>query len=239
MATQTTKRSTPGPRAATGAALDVMLTDAATAPGGARRFVPPAAIAKAAAGLARRPDRVARRAGSFVAELAHVAAGSSQLAAAKGDRRFTDPAWERNWLFRRLMQGYLAFGATTDELIADAQLDWREERRVRFAAGNVLDAVAPTNYPWSNPAVLKETIDRGGANLVTGARRFARDVSRSPRLPATVDTTKFEVGRNLAVSPGAVVLRTDVFELIHYSRRPSRSTRCRCCSSRRRSTSTT
>jgi polyhydroxyalkanoate synthase len=64
--------------------------------------------------------------------------------------------------------------------------------------------------------VLKETIDRGGANLVAGARRFARDVSRSPRLPATVDTTKFEVGRNLAVSPGAVVLRTDVFELIHY-----------------------
>jgi polyhydroxyalkanoate synthase subunit PhaC len=80
----------------------------------------------------------------------------------------------------------------------------------------VLDALAPSNYPWSNPAVMRAIVDEGGANLARGALRFAGDVSWPPRLPASVDTTAFEVGGNLACSPGAVVLRTDVFELLHY-----------------------
>ena len=103
-----------------------------------------------------------------------------------------------------------------DRLISDAELDWRTERQARFAAGNVLDALAPTNFPWSNPAVLKESIDAGGANFIRGGRRFLDDVTRSPHLPASVDVSKFEVGGNLAVTPGSVVLRTDVFELIQY-----------------------
>ena len=114
------------------------------------------------------------------------------------------------------MQGYLATCETVDRLISDAGLDWRTERQARFAASNVLDALAPTNFPWSNPAVLKESIDAGGANLVRGGRRFVRDMTRPPHLPASVDVTKFEVGGNLAVTPGSVVLRTDVFELIQY-----------------------
>jgi polyhydroxyalkanoate synthase subunit PhaC len=80
----------------------------------------------------------------------------------------------------------------------------------------VLDALAPTNFAWSNPAVIKETVDTGGENLVRGTRRLVRDLSTPPRLPATVDTSKFEVGGNVAASPGSVVLRTDVLELIHY-----------------------
>ena len=64
--------------------------------------------------------------------------------------------------------------------------------------------------------MLKETITTGGENLVRGARQLAHDLATPPRLPATVDTRKFEVGRNLAASPGSVVLRTDVFELIQY-----------------------
>src|SRR5436309_858269 len=103
-----------------------------------------------------------------------------------------------------------------DELITDAQVDWRTERQARFALGNVLDALAPTNFPWSNPVVLREIVNHGGANLVRGARRFAGDISLPPRLPASVDTSKFGVGENLAVTPGAVVLRTEVFELIQY-----------------------
>jgi polyhydroxyalkanoate synthase len=80
----------------------------------------------------------------------------------------------------------------------------------------VLDALAPTNFPWSNPTVLKELVDRGGANLVRGMRQLGRDLSRPPRLPASVDVSKFEVGGNLAVTPGAVVLRNEVLELIQY-----------------------
>ena len=115
-----------------------------------------------------------------------------------------------------MLQGYLAVGETVDGLISDADVDWRAQRRARLAAGNVLDALAPTNFPWSNPQVIKETVDTGGENLVRGARQLAHDLTTPPRMPATVDTSKFEVGRNLAVTPGAVVLRTDVFELIQY-----------------------
>jgi polyhydroxyalkanoate synthase len=194
------------------AALDVMLTDAAV--GGRSRLLRPAAAVGVAAGLARGPDRAARRAGRLGVELARVAAGRSEVRPAKRDRRFADPAWESSWLFRRLLQAHLAVGEAVDGLISDAELDWRHERRARYAAGNALDALAPTNFPWSNPTVIKESVDQGGLNLVRGARRFLRDF---PRLPATVDTTKFAVGENLALTPGAVVLRTEVFELIQYA----------------------
>ena len=194
--------------------LDVMLAEAAT--GGPPRFLAPGSGAKIGAGLARHPRHVAKRAAGLTRELGRVVAGRSELAPAKGDRRFADPAWESNWLLHRMLQSYLAVGETVDGLISDAQVDWRAERRARLAAGNVLDALAPTNFPWSNPVVIKETINTGGANFVTGGRRLVRDFARPPRLPATVDTTKFEVGGNLAVSPGSVVLRTDAFELIQY-----------------------
>jgi polyhydroxyalkanoate synthase len=171
------------------------------------------------AALARRPDRAARRIGALGTELAEVAAGRSDRAPARGDRRFADSAWQQNWLLRRTLQSYLAIADTVDGLIDEAQLDWRTERQARFAASNVLDALAPSNFPWSNPTVIKEIVDQGGGNLVKGGRRFVRDVSRAPRLPATVDTSKFEVGGNLALSPGSVVARTEVFELIHYQPR--------------------
>jgi polyhydroxyalkanoate synthase len=215
MTVQTNNRGPAGTRAAGQAALDVMLTDAAVGPGAARRFVEPSAAAKLGASLARRPDAVARRAARLGAQLGRVATGASDLAPAKGDRRFADRAWQESWLYRRLMQSYLALGGAVDGLIDDADLGWKADRQIRFALGNVLDALAPTNFPLTNPAVMKETIDRGGANLVKGGRRFVRDVSKG-RLPAMVDASKFEVGGNLALTVGSVVLRTDALELIQY-----------------------
>jgi polyhydroxyalkanoate synthase len=199
--------------AAARGALDILLTDAVD---GRRRFVPAGAAARTAAALARRPARPAARAMALGAELARAATGSSQQRPAAGDRRFGDRAWETNPLLRALLQAYLAAGDAVTGLIADAELDWRDERQVHFAAGNVLDALAPTNFPLTNPAVLRETVDQGGTNLARGLRQLVRDVSRSPRLPASVDTSSFSVGENLATSPGSVVLRTDVFELIQY-----------------------
>jgi polyhydroxyalkanoate synthase subunit PhaC len=193
--------------------LDVMLADAVA---GTPRFFAPGPAVKVAARLARRPRGVARRAAGLTTELARAATGRSQLAPAGGDHRFTDPAWQENWLLRELLQAYLAVGETVDGLIDDAAVDWRTERQARLTAGNVIDALAPTNFPWSNPAVLREIINTGGANLARGLRRLARDLSTPPRLPATVDTSRFEVGGNLAVTPGAVVLRNEVLELIQY-----------------------
>jgi polyhydroxyalkanoate synthase subunit PhaC len=196
------------------AGLDVMLSEAAA--GGPPRFLAPGAGVKVSVGLARHPGRVASRSASLISELRRVARGRSDIAPARGDRRFADPAWTQNWLFRRLLQGYLAAGETVDGLITDSGVDWRAQRRARLAAGNVVDALAPTNFPWSNPEVIKETVNTGGENFVRGARQLAHDFSTPPRLPATVDTSKFQVGANLAISPGSVVLRTDVLELIQY-----------------------
>ena len=193
-------------------ALDVMLTDAAD--GGPPRTPRPGTAAELAIGLARHPQRTARRLGELGAELTNVARGRSDVQPSRRDRRFADPAWQSNWLLRRLLQSHLVTSDAVDGLISDAELDWRHERQARFAAGNVLDALAPSNFPWSNPAVIKESVDQGGLNLARGARNFLRDF---PRLPATVDTSVFTVGENLAVTRGSVVLRTDVFELIQYT----------------------
>jgi polyhydroxyalkanoate synthase len=191
-----------------------MLSEAAA--GGPPRFLAPGAAVKVGAGLVRHPRRIAARAGQLSADIARAAAGRSQHTPAKGDRRFADQAWDENWLLRRVLESYLAVGETVDGLISDAGVDWRAERRARLAAGNVLDALAPTNFPWSNPNVMREIINSGGANLVRGGRQLVADLSRPPRLPATVDTSRFQVGENLAASPGSVVLRNAVFELIQY-----------------------
>ena len=171
--------------------FDVMLADAAT---GTPRFFAPGPAVKVAAGLARHPRGVVRRAAGLTSELARAATGRSDLAPAAGDRRFADAAWRDNWLLRDLLASYLAVGETVDGLIGDAGVDWRTERQARLAAGNVMDALAPTNFPWSNPAVLREIVNTGGANLARGLRQLARDLSTPPRLPATVDTSRFEVG---------------------------------------------
>jgi polyhydroxyalkanoate synthase len=223
MSTTTTTELEPanGARAASRAALDVLLTDAAMERGAVGAHVQPATAARLAGGLARHPRRVTRRAGALGGELTRIARGASDLAPSKGDRRFRDRAWQESWLFRRLMQAYLAVGGAADGLVDDAGLDRRTELRARFLVGNVLDALAPTNVPLTNPQVLKETIDRGGANLARGSLRFARDVRRG-RLPDLVDTSRFTVGGNLAVTEGSVVLHTDVFELIQYRPRTAK-----------------
>jgi polyhydroxyalkanoate synthase len=207
--------SSPGPRAASRAALDVLLTDAAIEPRTVGRLVQPVTAARLAGGLARHPRRVTRRVGGLGAELTRVAVGGSEVAPPKGDRRFGDRAWRESWLFHGLMQAYLALEGAAEGFVEDAGLDWRTELRARFMVENLLDALAPTNLGFTNPEVLKETIDSGGANLVKGGRRFIRDASHG-RLPAMVDTSRFQVGGNLAVSEGSIVLRTEVFELIQY-----------------------
>jgi polyhydroxyalkanoate synthase len=194
--------------------FDILVTDA---PGIRSTFLAPAPAAKAAFSLARRPGRVARRLGGLTAELAATVAGVSPRTPNPKDRRFADPAWQNSWLFRRIAQAYLAALATADDLISDAELDWAADGELRFAVENIADALAPTNFLWSNPTALKATIDYGGANLLAGARNLLRDMSTSPRLPASVDASKFTVGGNLAATPGSVVHRSEVFELIQYA----------------------
>jgi polyhydroxyalkanoate synthase subunit PhaC len=208
------RRPPPAEAADAAAALDLLLAVAALGP--LRRFLPGGAGVRFAAGLARRPHRLAGRAGSLAAELVRVGAGSSTLAPPARDRRFADPAWTSNPLLRRLVQGYLAAGRTAGELLADAGLEWRDAERMRFLVDNLVQALAPSNNPATSPVFWKAVIDSGGGNVLRGARQLAADLATPPRVPSMVAADAFEVGTDLAVTPGAVVLRTPVFELLQY-----------------------
>jgi polyhydroxyalkanoate synthase len=196
------------------APLDVLLTEATYSP--RQRFFAADATLRLGASLARHPGRVARRVTGLGRELGRVAAGDAEIAPPRGDRRFGDPVWQESPIFHRVMQAYLAAGATLDGLIQDADLDLQTERRVRFPIENIYDALAPTNFLWSNPAAIRAARSSRGMSLVRGAQHAASDMRSSPRLPSMVDTSKFEVGGNLATTKGSVILREDAFELIQY-----------------------
>src|SRR4051794_30983286 len=195
--------------------LDLVLVDATRGP--LRRLVPPAGTAlRLASSLVRQPGDVARRSGELVGELGRIGTGRSELAPGRKDKRFADPAWSGNALLRRAMQAHLATARTAWELIDDADLDWQDDERIRFTATNLVDALAPSNVPVLNPLSVKAVIDTGGASVVRGLRRMLRDLTSPPRVPSMVDPEAFTVGEDLARTPGAVVFRTDVFELIRY-----------------------
>jgi poly[(R)-3-hydroxyalkanoate] polymerase subunit PhaC len=199
---------------AAAAPLDLLLADAAT--GMLRRVNPGGSGLRLAAALAVRPRLVAGRGGRLVGELARIAVGRSQVQPSRRDRRFADPAWAGNQLLRRTMQAYLAAAQAAEGVVAEADLDEADSERVGFLLTNLIDALSPSNNPLLNPAAVKAAIDTGGGSAVTGLRHFLADMAVSPRVPSMVEPDAFEVGADLAVTPGSVIVRTPVFELIQY-----------------------
>jgi polyhydroxyalkanoate synthase len=141
---------------------------------------------------------------------------SGPVAPAAGDKRFTDPAYEDNPLYFLLMQDYLLSGQLVDELLDAAGLEATQDLKARFVAKFIVDALAPTNTLPGNPAALREAFDTGGKSVVRGAMNMLDDVRNNGGWPSQVDATGFEVGVNMAATPGAVVYRSDLIELIQY-----------------------
>jgi polyhydroxyalkanoate synthase len=132
------------------------------------------------------------------------------------DKRFADPAWEENPAFWALRQAYLAWGEYGSDLLKMADLDPVQEGKAELAWSFLHDAVAPTNFPATNPAVVKRAFDTGGRSVLDGWRNFLDDMLHNNGRPRQVDTTPFEVGRNLACTPGKVVYRSDLIEVLQY-----------------------
>jgi len=197
------------------APLDAVLIDAALGP--LRQLAPDMSTAKLAGRVAARPGSTVARLRSLAAELSRVGLGTSEIAPEEKDNRFAEPAWTANPLLRRVLQSYLAACRTAENLITDAGLGWRDDQRVRFLADNLLAALSPSNVPLLNPASAKAAIDTAGLNFVRGALNLVRDIARAPRVPQMVDRSGFTIGEKLAATPGAVVLRTELFELIQYA----------------------
>jgi class II poly(R)-hydroxyalkanoic acid synthase len=194
--------------------LDLLLSDAAL--GVLRRFRPDSSTLRFASAIARRPRLLADQAAQLGTELARIAAGRSVITAAPRDRRFADPAWTSNPVLKRIVQAYLAAGASAEELLDQAELDWRDDTRLRFLLTNLIAAAAPSNNPLLSPVAWKALIDTGGGNVGRGLRAFAADLAAPPRVPSMVPPGAFEVGKTLAVTPGAVVYATEQFELLQY-----------------------
>ena len=197
------------------APLDLVLTAAATGP--LRRFAPNASWYRFAGGLAARPRTVGRRSAALVAELGRIAAGTSDRAPSRRDRRFADPAWTHNPLLRRLVQAYLAAADTAGALVGDARLDWRDAERMTLVVDNVVEALAPSNNPLTSPVGWKALIDTGGQSALAGLRNLVQDLGTPPRVPRMVEPDAFELGTTVGTTAGAVVLRTEVLEVIQYT----------------------
>jgi len=184
------------------------------------------------------PMLVVEQEAGLIRELIAIMAGRSELAPPKGDKRFGDPAWQESPLYRMVLQGYVAWTNALQGFVDRSALDDRTKDRARFAVSLMTDALAPTNTLLGNPAVLKKTWEERGQNLVNGLKNLVDDINNNGGLPSQVDKKAFVVGDNLALSPGEVVFRNPVLELIQYSP-TTRSTNDRISSCRPRSTNST
>lgn len=147
--------------------------------------------------------------------------GPSQVAAAgpsgqgaPQDRRFADEAWHNDPYFDFLRRSYLMNASYAMEMVESASVDERTRERLRFAARQYLDALSPTNYIATNPEAIKLAIETKGQSLTEGVKLLMQDLEKG-RISMT-DESAFEVGRNLAVSPGAVVFENDLIQVIQY-----------------------
>jgi poly[(R)-3-hydroxyalkanoate] polymerase subunit PhaC len=147
---------------------------------------------------------------ALVRELVAIAAGKSRLAPATGDRRFVDPTWAGNPVYRRCLQAYLACSNAMDAFIACSSRDAKSKERARFLAASLASALAPTNALLGNPAAVKAAFETGGRSVAQGVANAVRDIRHNKGMPTQVDRSAFEVGKNLALSRGAVVFRNEV-----------------------------
>jgi polyhydroxyalkanoate synthase subunit PhaC len=132
------------------------------------------------------------------------------------DRRFSDPAWTSNPVFYLLRQQHALLESFLQDLLAAAKLDDVTRHKADFALRQVLDAAAPTNWLATNPAALKKAFDTGGLSLVRGASNALRDVATNKGMPRQVTPGQFRPGHELAATPGSVVYRNRLIELIQY-----------------------
>jgi polyhydroxyalkanoate synthase len=166
---------------------------------------------------AKQPQVFARRAVKLAVEQAKIATGTSEIAPSPKDRRFSDEAWSDNPAYKRLAQYYLAFDEQVHGLVDDLNVDEKTRLRSEFLANIVTDGVAPTNNLLTNPAAMREARRTRGRSLVDGARHAMHDLRHNDGMPSMVDSRPFTPGDTIAATPGSVVFRNEVLEVIQYT----------------------
>jgi polyhydroxyalkanoate synthase len=136
------------------------------------------------------------------------------------DRRFADPEWSSNQYFDFLKQAYLVSTAWAQRLVDDAAgLDPHTRQKADFYLRQIANAISPSNFVLTNPELLRETLNSSGENLARGMAMLAEDIEAgqgSLKIRQS-DASQFEVGRNLAVTPGKVIYQNELMQLIQYA----------------------
>jgi len=130
------------------------------------------------------------------------------------DRRFRAPEWRKQPYFEYLSQSYLLAGMWLREIVDGTRLDSHAKKKLDFFTRQFIDAMSPANFPWSNPEALKLAAETDGESVRLGLLNLAADIDRG--MISMTDDTAFEVGRNLAVTPGTVIFENDFLQLIQY-----------------------
>ena len=162
------------------------------------------------------PAAVAKEMPWLAEERAKIALGKSDIAFDKRDKRFADEAWRSVPYFRTLGQSYRLFEMWMERMYQSVEGSWQDKARARFAADVITAALAPTNYLGTNPEALRKAVETGGLSLVRGAQNMLNDMARGG-MPSMVDRRQFTVGKDIAATPGAVVYRDEMFELLQYT----------------------
>lgn len=139
------------------------------------------------------------------------------IAPAKGDRRFSNPAWTEEPVFDFLKQAYLLSAKQLQDLVATADLDDAARAKADFFGRALMNALSPSNFPHTNPTVIARTIETGGINLLTGVSNLLEDVAAGQGLVKRRADETFELGENMAATPGAVIFQNDLMQLIQYA----------------------
>jgi polyhydroxyalkanoate synthase len=135
------------------------------------------------------------------------------------DKRFADPEWSSNQFFDFLKQAYLLTTRWADHLVKDAEIDAHTRHKAEFYMRQIANAISPSNFVFTNPELLRKTLTSNADNLVRGMQMLAEDIEAGHgdlRIRQS-DTARFEVGRNLAVTPGKVIYENDLMQLIQYT----------------------
>ncbi|MFN3857363.1 MAG: alpha/beta fold hydrolase [Caulobacter sp.] len=165
---------------------------------------------------AGRPVKTLKHVAAFNGEVVRILTGRSELEPAARDKRFSDPAWRYNPLYKAGMQYYLAVQKGVAGWMDDVEFDELERARANFVTGMILDSLSPSNTLAGNPSALKRAFDTGGLSLMKGLKNAYDDLTKNDGIVSQVDKRPFKVGENLATSPGQVIHRTEMMELIQY-----------------------
>ncbi|MBC8091503.1 MAG: alpha/beta fold hydrolase, partial [Pseudonocardia sp.] len=133
------------------------------------------------------------------------------------DRRYADPAWEGNAYYFLLRQEHALFAEHLRAAAAAVELSPVSRRKIDFLVNQTIEAASPVNWPWSNPTMVKKAFETGGLSLVRGMRNALRDTVTAGGMPRQTTPGEFAVGTDLAATPGSVVYRSRLIELIQYA----------------------